>query len=832
MPQKTNKTAARSFPIDEPALASQEMRFITRPSGVYLFGGSTASDIGMALAERFPEVEDRLLAIDSARPTANGEGPADPPPWQLLLLNRDVKKLARSRSLRILDDGLIPHLEYPESVADGAAEVRLFGMIKFAEAIPAVRRRIRRLIGEALRETNGMPLNVVITASICGGTGSPLIMPLSLLAHDEARRIAPGATVTITVLGIQPSFFLGNSDVQQSDRERLRLEANAAATLREIKYLQTPGNSRRLQEALGINPAALITIPPLESLYQFGSESNGRTLTREKLFDRLLATALSLTHPTVSEIDKAMMSNAKGQYCGMYCPPEQAIIAAAADRSAWLPPAMRDLYVLSLQAEGFMSALRKTETAQIEGLMRKFKARLGLEAIEADIQQVIDGITVSEKVTVDPQFARLPDREALRHLTDIFEYFKAEVTPQLVATARSKAREVEAVLIPDAVQGVSDALLAEVSSLDAGREVCEALVRQLTEDGNNLNARLQQIKRSNFTGRLQAELEQLKGGAFSKLFDPARRTRAAEACEHYKRATIENLVIQLKERAYRSFAARFQAFATEFAAREGQLRERLAEIKGRQDKARRAAAAVNDVLCSIVRPEEIDAFLQRVTHGIGALLGESSFTLTPTRLMQPGLDEFLAEHTEEAERRYVTFLRSQLKSLSGAAAFARLKFSLADWVQGVARDLVPPVAFDFLPIGGEGNAATHQYLAGGGEEFLKLKEVKAASTKLRAFNVVDSGDPFFVTARLRFAGLPFTVLQVAEYEAAAEQFEAEDQTKAVNVLGSSGWIAPAQHEKLRAAEPVISVAPGRFDDRGVVAHANSGSNDGHFMVKS
>ena len=43
--------------------------------------------------------------------------------------------------------------------------------------------------------------------------------------------------------------------------------------------------------------------------------------------------------------------------------------------------------------------------------------------------------------------------------------------------------------------------------------------------------------------------------------------------------------------------------------------------------------------------------------------------------MQPGLDELLAEHAAGCGRRYDTFLRQHLKSLSGVAAYARLRFS-------------------------------------------------------------------------------------------------------------------------------------------------------------
>ena len=118
----------------------------------------------------------------------------------------------------------------------------------------------------------------------------------------------------------------------------------------------------------------------------------------------------------------------------------------------------------------------------------------------------------------------------------------------------------------------------------------------------------------------------------------------------------------------------------------------------------------------------------------------------------------------------------------------------------------------FCPSAEPERAANHRYLAGGGDEYRKLEEMKATNPKLRAFAVIDSGDPFFVTARLRYAALPFATLPVADYEAAAEHFQEMDQTVAVNVLASSGWVAEARHELLSDEGPVAGAEPARRDD--------------------
>jgi len=827
-----SKTTARPASAAGTVMPEQDQKLAPKRVSVFINIGSLGSDFATTLAERNPEIKEKILAIDTARPTAMGQDQVELPAWQLLLPNPDVKKPAQSRQLTLLNDGMIPDLEYPGSASNGAAQVRLFGMIKFAEAVPKVRGRIRQLLGQALRESNGRPLQVVITSSICGGTGSAMILPLALLARDEARMVSFGATIDVFLLAVLPSYFLSNPDVQQTDRERLRLSANAAATLREIKFAQTSSNSLPLQKALGINPRNPITTPPISAIYFYGSEATGGTLTPEKLSDRLAAAALTLTHPSLAEIDKNLMSNASGQYWGAFGRPEHSVVAASADRVAWLPPAMRDLYAHSCLTEALNTAVRKGETEQIEGLMRNFKARLGLGGIEGGIQQAIGELVPAGNMAVDPEIAKRSDQQAMTQLTNIQQCFKNEVTPKLVATARAKLREIELVLVPAAVQRVGDEILAEIPSLDMVREVCESLARHLTEVANSHAAGWGRLKQEDHGGRLREAIAQIGKNTLANFTNRGTlRVQAGQACEEWKQAQQEHLTLKLREQTYRLTAQHFQALAMEITGRLSRLRERLGETNAHKEEARRAAVAATDALCSIIRPEEATPFLQRIRHGIEVSLGESPTPLSPARLMQPGIDNLLDEYLAECGNRYDGFLRNHLKSLSGAVVFGRLNFSLTAWAQSALANLTMPVPLDFLPVGGEGNAPNHQYLAAGGQEYTTLQEMKAARPKLRGLSVINSGDPFFVVARHRYAGLPFAALPIADCLAAAEHFDEENQKVAVNVLTSSGWLLPARFEPLSGQDTDASGASMERDENRLDPRVNGESLGERFVTR-
>ena len=308
-------------------------------------------------------------------------------------------------------------------------------------------------------------------------------------------------------------------------------------------------------------------------------------------------------------------------------------------------------------------------------------------------------------------------------------------------------------------------------------------MRDLTEASNNIAAKRGQLKQENHDRRFSEAIDRLGKKSLAKFLNASTpRTQAAQACEALTRTERDAHVLTAMERAYRLAAEHFQAKASEIGERLSRLHECRAETGVQTAEAWQAATSSTDSLRSIVQPDETVRFLKQISESIDIELGDPPAPLTPARLMQHGLDDTLAEFSGECGLRYDSFLRNHLKSLSGAAAFGGLRWSLSEWTQGALGKLILPVPLDFLAIGGAGNAPRHLYIAAGGDDYIKLQEMKGSRPKLKSLSVIDSGDSFFVVVRQRIAGLPFATLPVASYLAAAECFEEDDQKIAVNRL--------------------------------------------------
>ena len=74
-------------------------------------------------------------------------------------------------------------------------------------------------------------IQVILTGSLCGYTGSALILPLSLYIRDYVKTELPGTSVRITGFFLLPEAF---DTVVRSSKEHDDLKVNAYAVMREI----------------------------------------------------------------------------------------------------------------------------------------------------------------------------------------------------------------------------------------------------------------------------------------------------------------------------------------------------------------------------------------------------------------------------------------------------------------------------------------------------------------------------------------------------------------------------------------------------------------------
>jgi hypothetical protein len=214
----------------------------------------------------------------------------------------------------------------------------------------------------------------------------------------------------------------------------------------------------------------------------------------------------------------------------------------------------------------------------------------------------------------------------------------------------------------------------------------------------------------------------------------------------------------------------------------------------------------------------------RIARGIDDRLGALRAPLAPERLMTSEPGALLDEFSRATGNRYATFARHELNCVSGAVAYGRLRFALGNWAAAAAARITPPVALDFLPIGGEANAPCHRYFAAPAQEHAVLIQARNSSPALRSFQIEDNdGDPFTVVIRHRYAGLPVSTLSAApEYDVAIAEVERLDQSKVVNVPWSCPEVEDAASIRLaQTFEPRPSISVAR-----IVSGSSLAANDG------
>jgi hypothetical protein len=776
--------------------------------------GTTGCQFAENLVYLCPETAETIVGIDSAAPTS-GEEEGGAPPWLIELKPQDLRALVHS-PLPFFAHERWRELEHPRRVDHGGGAARAIGAALAAPELGRIRQRTRQCLVQVL---NDPPLSgivpVLIVAGGAGGTGSSLVSIVAYLVHQEARMMAPGIETRVEVMLILEPYYHAIG-FQGPEREARRLPANVAQTLREILWLQTPSNGTGLQRALAIgNP---ITRPPVSALLPFGCDATGAALTSERLFSRMVAVGIARNHPGVAELDRNLLCN--GGIRGT----EQEILTADATAIAWLPPAVGELYVLAKQEQAIAAALVLPETERIEGWKDNVKSLLGVDGIKGDIDRTLDELVPAAKTGVDPLIGKRSDRGVVDHLLAIHRYHKAHCIPQYFAKAHAKDEQNQRQVIPEAVDATVEAILAQTASLPTARAVVKALISDLREQAANVRARLDGIKAANHLGSLNEHLAELQKNRF-RLRKAPLRVAAGQACEAWKWSEKEVLALNLQGLALKATIHRLQIVRARMASHEAELREWQAVERTRRERYFRAATAQSDAISSVVAADELDAFMDKLDRGIDDKLGVLPSPLLPAQLIASGLRALIDEFDRSNRSRYATFVRHELKSLSGVVAYGRLHFAVAPWAAAAAARISTPVALNFLPIGGEANATRHRFIAAPADEHAILKKAQTAIPALRPYQVLENaGDPFTVVIRDRYALLPVRTLAAApDYEIAVAELEREDQSKVVNVLWHCPEVEPARSIRLAYTYQVpVNGAPASPIQRGNPIVLNDG----------
>lgn len=122
-----------------------------------------------------------------------------------------------------------------KSLTEGAGQVRATSRLALNTAIQQGRMSVLDEAIEELYKVNGQKTiqapRVILVGSLCGGTGSGLILPVSMYIRNFLTTRMQASTAIIRGLFLLPEVFYG---VIKGQSERRRLHANAYAAVREI----------------------------------------------------------------------------------------------------------------------------------------------------------------------------------------------------------------------------------------------------------------------------------------------------------------------------------------------------------------------------------------------------------------------------------------------------------------------------------------------------------------------------------------------------------------------------------------------------------------------
>ncbi|MDR2454850.1 MAG: tubulin-like doman-containing protein [Bifidobacteriaceae bacterium] len=171
-------------------------------------------------------------------------------------------------------------------ITEGAGQIRAVSRLALntahrtgkLEPLHNAIRELYRLSPERLQQ----PLRVVVVSSLCGGTGSGILLPMALYINRYIKRELPGIKTITRGFFLLPEVFY--SDVK-GDAERRNLRANSYATLRELDAFMMRGEGNlpgRYAEALRLEFSSRdggapedYDVMPYDFCFLFDAQSTG-----------------------------------------------------------------------------------------------------------------------------------------------------------------------------------------------------------------------------------------------------------------------------------------------------------------------------------------------------------------------------------------------------------------------------------------------------------------------------------------------------------------------------------------------------------------------------
>lgn len=762
----------------------------TMPSNrltVVVGAGSTGAQLDKLLRRKEPRLQGGTIAIDgeiSAADAAENDHLVATPDRGF----GDYQHRA-ARERITADDPLLMSLQYPNDSERGAGACRPLGTIKSASVLGIFRQKLSRIVRKRLARLDTqerLMVDVHIAAAASGGFGSALIIPLTLIARDEIRKVAPGAKCTVIVHLVLSSLY---EPAIADPRIRQKVLANDFGTLLELNYAQAPHHVRHLADLLGCEPLPLATFD--RTVPYHVSDESGRTASLEGvLAERVVPNIVAGENAGLADRLREVASNTLALRHGLAEEVVHPFFATSQAAAARVPDQFGEAWALQETRTEVEGLLAKPSAVRLKSFEGPIKTALGVEGEKAEIARAC-----SEPLNdVLIQASSLRKRTALEAhaiLQETYERYHSAVKTTIEARCRTLVEHADAVAIPRKLDAILDVLVGGGATLGEVALAHRGLKKEVDDYADRVNKEAE--KAAVVVAARRSKFNELMQKLLTKPWLAGRvKDQAAEALNDLINA--ENVVMRHRtlHRIARIISEALSGVESEVALVHREAVRAVGKIKARQREARELATVQSTTMTSIIKPEEFEPAMARLDRGIRAV-NESLPRLDVKRLIGGGHMGVPDQVEAVVDRRgevFDAYFESSLSDVTGAVKALKLSFSVQGWIESTLRGLTccSPVA-----LSAAGGAEPQTIVVAGGEDLEAVQQILRRNPLLSLVEAVPGTDSRMVVLHRRIEGLNVEAVPTfRDARRAAREFpKPAPGLPAWQVLASSGHLLGA-----------------------------------------
>lgn len=697
---------------------------------------------------------------------------------------------------------LVTLTDLPPGDGDGVGKFRHLAIRRLAHQLDELKPRLLRWLRANLAKFSGpgpKKLIVSIVASLSGGTGSALIIPLAVLIRETTRTLSPAHDVVVGAHVVSPIAF---GAVVATPDEFERDLANASQTLHELNYSQAPAHLTELTQALGVNVPRRTLFDTIA--YYDVTDSVGCSQTLDQIWSRIAANINASQCQALRQREGAREINPFMARLGtLEGRVSSRVIESARSVIVHVPiQPLGKAYLAQELTKLVTGATAAPDEVRVKTLVSTHGAGLGIDQQSREVENKLS------PAAWDPQIATMSDGDTVAAAQRYLDRWEHGGREELFRKQR--------ILVRDAKRETEQRVTACLHALQQEARSIPELSRTERELLNGLNDRIARNRKQReqlaagdpHVAHRQARAQMKDKRRLFNRNDEGRRdvvntARAVIEVEVKQAAlvTIHDAILVPLAEAIRASLANAEGLEEMLVLKGTELELQMSDIR---DQIGIGDAEVMSVVDATEVPKLLDSLARQIAERLGPPPSLPLDRLLASRGDEQTLQNLFEDLAGAAVSRFHNFLDHFVRDLHGFTKTFGLAFRLEEWLVETVSALALPANLN-LSIHGPGLAPKQSYIALAPSLEADVKAL-LAEAGAEMFELV-VGDPFEVVVRQKISGVDFeSIPNLGDYVQAMRKYEAAAKVykHPWYILASSGHLAAAGGHPLTS--PPVSPA--------------------------